>query len=155
MDSVNCTVGLDSRPNPNRLASKGGRMADRRVPIKVDGLSHGANPIPLAVKVGSSLISSALNGADREQHRVPESYEDQVQHLFHNIQAVLDAAGAAPEHIVDVEVFLAPGLDRNVINGPWEKMFPDPEDRPVRHTVVIAPANPNVYIQAKFTAHLS
>ena len=129
-------------------------MADRRNPIKVEGLGHGNNPIPLAVKVGSSLISSALNGMDRTQHKVPESYEDQVANLFDNIQAVLDAAGATPSQIVDVEVFLAPGLDRGVINGPWVKMFPDPDDRPVRHTVVVPPANPGVHIQAKFTAHL-
>jgi 2-iminobutanoate/2-iminopropanoate deaminase len=130
-------------------------MADRRVPIKVDGLGHGANPIPLAVRVGASLISSALNGTDRHQRRLPESYEDQVECLFDNIQAVLDAGGATPEQIVDVEIFLAPGLDRSVINGRWVKMFPDPEDRPVRHTVVLAPANPGVHIQAKFTAQLS
>jgi 2-iminobutanoate/2-iminopropanoate deaminase len=38
-----------------------------------------------------------------------------------------------------------------MLNGPWEKMFPDPASRPARHTLAL-PANAANHVTCDFVA---
>ncbi|MFJ9562829.1 RidA family protein [Streptomyces fuscichromogenes] len=125
----------------------------RRRPIEIPGVHHGGAPFPLAVVVGDLLVSSAVHGMDPETGKVPGGLEDQAAGVFANIRRILDAAGAGTGDIAKVTVFLAEGQSREPVNTEWLAMFPDPDDRPVRHTVPSA-LPPSLLIQCEFLAVL-
>lgn len=106
--------------------------------IEVVGLSHGGMPIPVAAKRGGLLMSGGISGTDPASGEIPHDVDAEAHQVFANIAAVLDAAGMSAEDIVKITFFV---LDRDVrssINDPWVRMFPDPSDRPARHTLVQA-----------------
>jgi 2-iminobutanoate/2-iminopropanoate deaminase len=51
------------------------------------------------------------------------------------MRTMLEQAGAGPEHVAKLTVFLDDDADRAHVNTEWLKMFPDADDRPARHTV--------------------
>jgi 2-iminobutanoate/2-iminopropanoate deaminase len=107
----------------------------RRV-ISVAGLGHGDQPIPLAVALGPLLVTGGLSGRDPESGRLPEELDAEVAQLFRNISAVLAAGGCGPEAVAKVTVYVRDRAARGAINREWVALFPDPVDRPVRHTLV-------------------
>lgn len=125
----------------------------RRSTIEIPGLHHGSAPFPLAVGIGGLLVSSAVHGMDPATGKVPDSLEAQTAGVFANIRRILDAAGADTGDIAKVTVFLAQGQPREPLNAEWTVMFPDEQDRPVRHTVPSV-LQPPLLIQCEFTAVL-
>ncbi|MPY56050.1 RidA family protein [Streptomyces spongiae] len=123
----------------------------RRHPIEIPGLHHGGAPFPLAVRLDNLLVSSAVHGMDPDTGKVPDSLEAQTAGVFANIRRILDAAGAGTDDIAKVTVFLGEGQSREPLNAEWVAMFPDEQDRPVRHTVPSALQVP-LLIQCEFTA---
>jgi 2-iminobutanoate/2-iminopropanoate deaminase len=123
----------------------------RRHPIEVPGLHHGGAPFPLAVRLGPLLVSSAVHGMDPETGQVPEDLAEQAAGVFANIRRILTAGGATTADIAKVTVFLAEGQSREPLNEQWRAMFPDPGDRPVRHTIPAMLAPP-LLIQCEFIA---
>jgi 2-iminobutanoate/2-iminopropanoate deaminase len=107
----------------------------RRV-IKVPGLGHGQQPIPLAVVVNGVLVTGGIDGRDPETGTVPEDPASEVRHLFANLKAVLDAAGCSPDEVAKITVFVKDRDIRQYVNPEWVKLFPDPDSRPARHTLV-------------------
>ena len=126
----------------------------RRHPIEIPGLNHGGAPFPLAVRVGNLLASSAVHGMDPATGKIPETLEAQTAGVFANIHRILTAAGADTGDIAKVTVFLGEGLSRSPLNTEWTAMFPDEDDRPVRHTVPSVLQTP-LLIQCEFTAVLT
>lgn len=106
-------------------------MAKRQV-IEIPGIEHGA-PIPVAVKIGNQVYTSAIGGRDPATGQMPETADAQAVQAFKNLRAILDAAGATPADVAHVTVFLKDNSYRDAVNGPWLEMFPDPHDRPARH----------------------
>lgn len=106
----------------------------RRV-ISVPGLSHGAQPIPLAVEKDGLLVTGGLSSTDPATGERPAVLEDEVRQIYANIRAVLGAAGFGPEDVVKVTFFVADPAVRPLLNPGWIEMFPDPESRPARHTL--------------------
>lgn len=104
--------------------------------ITVPGLDHGAQPIPLAVVVGGLLVTGGISGKDPATGAVPDDPAAEVAQAFRNLEAVLDAAGCAPEQVAKVTVFVADRDVRGYVNPEWTRLFPDPDDRPARHTLV-------------------
>jgi 2-iminobutanoate/2-iminopropanoate deaminase len=51
------------------------------------------------------------------------------------MRTMLEQAGAGPEHVAKLTVFLDDDAHRAHVNTEWLKMFPDADDRPARHTV--------------------
>jgi 2-iminobutanoate/2-iminopropanoate deaminase len=125
----------------------------RRHQIEIPGLHHAGAPFPLAVQVGNLLASSAVHGMDPATGKVPETLEAQTAGVFANIRRILDAAGADTSDIAKVTVFLGEGLSRSPLNAEWTAMFPDEDDRPVRHTMPSVLQAP-LLIQCEFTAVL-
>jgi 2-iminobutanoate/2-iminopropanoate deaminase len=104
--------------------------------ISVPGLGHGNQPIPLAVVVGNILVTGGISGKDPETNQVPEGEEAEVEQLFRNLRAVLEAAGCSEDSVAKITVFVKDKGIRDAINKEWVAMFPDPDSRPARHTLL-------------------
>jgi 2-iminobutanoate/2-iminopropanoate deaminase len=103
--------------------------------IDVEGLHHGGAPIPQASLVGSLLLSSGINGMDREG-TIPDDPDTQVALVFDNIRAIVEQAGGDLGDVVKCTFFVRDRSLKTQIDDHWVKAFPDPASRPARHTLV-------------------
>ncbi|WP_432824601.1 RidA family protein [Dactylosporangium sp. CA-092794] len=110
----------------------------KRKTFELPGLDHGATPIPLASQVGNVFRTSGVMGRDPATGVLAEDGATQVAQVFANVEALLRVAGLGLERIVFLEVLLADDALRGEINKHWLAWFPDPGDRPARHTTVRA-----------------
>lgn len=108
----------------------------RRRSIEVTGVSHGAAPIPMAARVGNTLYSSGIPGIDPATGKLPPDAASQARFAFDHVRAVLAGGGATLDDVVRMTVYLRDGTAREHINAEWLKCFPDPHDRPARHTLM-------------------
>ena len=108
----------------------------RRTSIYVEGFSH-KNPIPPASKIGNLIFSGSIQGKDPATGKLGVTLEEQCALMFANMQRIVEAGGATTGNIIKMTVWTIDRSQpkRDVINREWEKMFPDPEDRPARHTI--------------------
>ncbi len=109
-------------------------MAKKRQVFEVPGVSHSA-PIPMGVKIGNLLFSSAVMGEDPETHSLPPEPERQAELVFSNLRTLMTNAGGTTDDIAHMTVFLKDLAYRDHVNNEWLKMFPDEDDRPARHAV--------------------
>ena len=106
-------------------------MAKRQV-LEIPGVSHQA-PIPMGVKMGNMLFSSAIMGQDPETGEIPAEPERQAELMFRNVRTLLAAAGGTPDDIAHMTVLVKDDTYREYVNREWLKMFPNENDRPTRH----------------------
>jgi 2-iminobutanoate/2-iminopropanoate deaminase len=90
----------------------------------------------MAARVGPVFRSSGIMGADPGTSQLPDDPARQVDLVFANALALLDVAGVELDQVVHVEVLLADNKYRDAVNEQWISLFPDPRDRPARHTSV-------------------
>lgn len=126
-------------------------MAKREV-IKISGSAH-ENPIPTAVKIGNMVYTSALIGSDPMTGEIPETVEEEIRNLFFYLEEIMEKAGGGIENIAQLSVSVTDRTLKAKVNVEWLKMFPNPEDRPARHTTVHA-LKPGVRVQIEMTAVL-
>lgn len=107
-------------------------MAKREV-IHIEGSEH-ENPIPTAVKVGNMVYTSALIGSDPKTGEIPEDVDQEIFNLFFYIEEIMKAAGGSTDNIAHLSVNMVDRKYKENVNKEWLKMFPDPENRPARHT---------------------
>ena len=111
-------------------------MSSRRPrSIEVPGLGHGAAPIPMGARVGNTLYSSGIAGVDPANGKLAEGAVAQAACAFRNMQALLANGGATLEDVVRMTVYVKEASAREPVNAEWLKCFPDPHDRPARHTL--------------------
>ncbi len=110
-------------------------MAPKREALNVPGLSHTGNFMPMGIKMGNLIFTSAVMGANPADGTLAAGFDEQAAQAFHNLRTVLAAAGAGPENLAHITVWLSDQANRAAANRPWVAMFPDANDRPVRHTV--------------------
>lgn len=122
-------------------------MGERRHTIPVPDLEH-ASPLPVAACIGSLVYSSAITGRGATG-TYPADVTVQAANAFERLRLFLDAAGATPEDVLHVRVYLRSLEDRVHLNVPWEEMFPDRLSRPARHVVIsdLAQFNDRLRIQ--------
>ena len=109
----------------------------RRQTYHLDPVKHSA-PIPMGAKVGNIIFSSAIGGADPATGIVPQGdIETQCENAFTNLRNFLAKAGATTDDIVRINVFMKSEANRQKINKPWLEMFPDENDRPARHQLIV------------------
>ena len=125
-------------------------MGKRQV-IEGEGLFRHRNPIPTAVRIGPFVFSSAIGSQDPATGTTPADPAEQVAQAFRNLRAFLDAAGATPADVAKVTVYLHDLAHREYVNRHWLEWFPDPHDRPVRHTLK-ADLPPPTLVQLEFIA---
>ncbi len=125
-------------------------MTNRRNVIKVSGLEH-MNPIPLATRMGSLLVTGPIPGKDPETRQTGADLEAQCALMFANILRIMEASGGSIDDIVKLSVWLR-GDDKTYLNKEWLSMFPDPESQPARHTFQNQDLPQNYLVQCEVMA---
>jgi 2-iminobutanoate/2-iminopropanoate deaminase len=110
------------------------RNAGKRRSFEIEGLGH-ANPIPAVSRIGNIVATGGVSGTDTTTGKVPEDVAAQCANMFANLQKVLAAAGATPEDVIRVTVWIRRPEVRAEVNKEWVAMFPNPHSRPARHTM--------------------
>jgi 2-iminobutanoate/2-iminopropanoate deaminase len=105
----------------------------RRQVLEVPGVSHDA-PIPMGVRIGNLVTSSAIPGRDPANGELPADPARQAELMFQHVDTLMRAAGGSPADIAHVTVYVKDLAYREQVNREWLKMFPDETDRPARHT---------------------
>ena len=122
---------------------------------------------PHARRVGNLLFLSGIGPRDPETNEIPgnEYVADgrvtrydiaaQTHAVFANVRAVLEAAGARWEDLVDVTVYLTDMRnDFKGYNAIWAEHFPDPANAPCRTTLGIDALPTPIAIELKCIARL-
>ena len=128
-------------------------MPGKRRSVHVDGVEHGA-PIPMGAVVGNMLFSSGIGGIDPANGIAPTDLGEQCELAFTNMEKLLENAGGTVEDIGVVKVYLKDRSQRNAVNQPWLRMFPDENNRPARHTVEYDAFPPGILVQLEIIAVL-
>jgi 4-hydroxy-4-methyl-2-oxoglutarate aldolase len=118
--------------------------------LTLPGIQHGA-PIPLGVRIGNLIWTSAMMGMDPSTSTIPDDPDRQVALAFDNLAALLDAGGSSIGQIAHATVFLADNEQRERLNRHWTTWYPEEEDRPARHAIV-GPLPQNVVLQLEVMA---
>ncbi len=126
-------------------------MTKRQV-SQINGSAH-ENPIPTAVKIGNMVYTSALMGTDPSSGQMPETVEEEVAQLFTYILEIMEKAGGSSENIAHLSVSVTDRSYKEIVNKEWLKLFPDPDNRPARHTTVHS-LKPGVHVQVEMVAVL-
>ena len=77
-----------------------------------------------------------MRGSPLAGRELPADASEQVRYAFLNMDALLHASGADLGDVGRVTVFLANLALREHVNREWLARFPDPKNRPARHTLV-------------------
>lgn len=107
----------------------------QRTSINVEGFNHGGQPIPAASRVGNFLATGGIHGMDPKTGALPDAPQEQVRHMFSNLERILEAGGASMETVVRMTVFVKDKSLRDLVNDAWVRAFPLEAHRPARHTV--------------------
>jgi len=126
-------------------------MAKRRI-LEVAGIAHQA-PIPQAVEIGGLVYSSAIFGQDPATGELPPDPARQTALVFAHMRALLEQAGAGPEAIAKMTIYVSDDAHREHVNREWLAMFPDAEDRPARH-ILRMDLRRGMLVQCEFVAVL-
>lgn len=105
--------------------------------IEVEGVSHGSAPIPMGARVGNILYSSGIMGKDPATDTLPADGPSQSRFMFQNLRTLLANGGATLHDVVRVTAHVKDNGQREALNAEWLQCFPDPHDRPARHTQVV------------------
>lgn len=112
-------------------------MHDRRPrSLEVPGVSHGKAPIPMGARVGNTLYSSGIPGVDASTGKLGADAQQQAAFAFANMRSLLAAGGATLDDVVRLTVYLKDDTGREHVNAEWLQCFPDPHNRPARHTLM-------------------
>lgn len=101
--------------------------------LKIPGFAH-KNPVPSGCRKGPLVMTGGIAGTDPETGELPPGAEDQCRNLFKHVRAIMAAAGGSVDDIVKMSFWLSPSVPRDILNKDWLEMFPNPDDRPTRHT---------------------
>lgn len=108
----------------------------KRRSIELDGVKHGAQPIPAASRIGPFIVTGGVSGRDLGTDEMPADVSAQAKNAFVTLGRILNAAGASLDDVIKVTVYLNDRAQRAAINEAWLAAFPDPASRPARHTLV-------------------
>ncbi|GIV61638.1 MAG: reactive intermediate/imine deaminase [Rhodothermaceae bacterium] len=136
-------------------------------PIHTEKAPPPVGPYPHARRAGNLLFLSGVGPRkpgttdipgvtlDAGGRIVAYDIEAQCRSVFENVRAILEAAGARWEDLVDVTVFLTNMRDDfATYNRVYAEYFPDPAHRPCRTTVGIDALPTPIAIELKCIAAL-
>lgn len=93
------------------------------------------NPIPAACRIGAMVATGIIYGLDPATGKPAETLDEQCRLMFGHLRSVLAAAGAGPDDILKLTVWLKDRSRREPVNREWLAMFPDRDDRPARQAM--------------------
>tara|TARA_B110000008_G_scaffold198457_1_gene196993 strand:- start:163 stop:546 length:384 start_codon:yes stop_codon:yes gene_type:complete len=94
------------------------------------------NPIPAAAIHRGILISSVISGKSAVTDAYPEDKTEQISLVFKYIENIISEAGGIVQDIIKLDLYFSDKSDRLLVNPEWEKMFPNPKERPARHAQI-------------------
>lgn len=97
--------------------------------ITAPGVAQHRNPVPNAALHKGVLVTSGILG---HENGIYPDLARQADLVFDGLEAILAEAGAGPQDVVKLDVYLADKADRTVVNPRWEALWPDPQRRPAR-----------------------
>jgi 2-iminobutanoate/2-iminopropanoate deaminase len=103
----------------------------------------------LAIVTGDLVFTSGQIGVDPKTGQIVEGgTAAQLEQVFRNLAAVLEASGSSVDHILKTTVFLADMNDYNAMNELYRKQFKS--DPPARSTIQVArlPRDARIEIEA-------
>lgn len=106
----------------------------RRQSIYLPEFGH-RNPIPAACRVGNVVATGIIYGLDTATGRPAPTLDEQCRLMFRHLRSVLAAAGAGPEDVLKLTVWLKDRTQRDPLNREWLAMFPDGDDMPARQAM--------------------
>lgn len=89
----------------------------------------------MGARIGNLVFSSGIAGKDPATDQVPPDPARQAELMFANLKTFMEQAGGALEDVAHMTVFITDEAYRDDLNREWLKAFPDPADRPARHTL--------------------
>lgn len=104
----------------------------KRQSIYTDAFAH-SNPIPAACRMGDLVMTGIINGIEAGK-KDAGTLDAQCALMFARVREVIEAAGGTTGHIIKLNIAVTDLAQREPINVEWVKMFPDPQNRPVRQT---------------------
>ena len=105
------------------------------------------------MKAGPFVYTSGLVGADPATGELAgETIQGQTRQSLTNCRAVLQAAGATLDDVVEVGVLLTNPADFAGMNEEYATWFP--ADPPVRYVAKLGVEIPNVLVSIRMTAYL-
>jgi 2-aminomuconate deaminase len=135
--------------------------------IRTDQAPRPVGAYPHARRVGDLLFLSGIGPRTPGNDAIPGNdycadgrlrhydIEAQARAVFANVRAVLSAAGARWEDLVDVTVYLTDmARDFKAYNAVWAEHFPDPATAPCRTTLGITALPTPIAIELKCIAAL-
>lgn len=137
---VNDSTSTDTAPTPVGAYPHARRVGDLLFLSGIGPRTPGSNEIPGNVFNPCGTL-------------VAHDIAAQTRQVFANVRAVLEAAGARWEDLVDVTVFLTDmALDFKTYNAVWAEYFPDPAAAPCRTTLGITALPTPIAIELKCVA---
>ena len=107
-----------------------------------------------AIKAGSTIYVSGTASIDPATNQlVGSTIQEQTQQALANCAAILRAAGASLDDVVDVLVLLARPADFAGLNEAYAKFFP--RNPPARAVAKLGVEVPNLLVSFKMTAVVS
>ena len=94
------------------------------------------NPIPAVAIHGGILISSVISGKSLITEAYSKDKKEQISLVFEYIKKILLEAGGSVQDIIKMDLYFRDKSDRSLVNPEWEKMFPNPKERPARHAQI-------------------
>ena len=103
------------------------------------------------IRVGNQIHVSGLVGTDVTTGQLAgPTIQEQTRQALTNCRAVLAAAGASLDDVVEVGVLLADPEDFGGLNEEWARWFPT--DPPTRYVARLGPVIPGVLVSIRMTA---
>jgi len=119
----------------------------RRV-VRTDRAPEPVGPYSQAIRAGNLLCVAGQIPLDPATGAMPAGIAEQTRLALHNLQAILEAAGASLRDVVKTTVFLADLTEFAAMNEVYATFFP--ADPPARSAVQVArlPKDARVEIEA-------
>ena len=109
----------------------------KRKTVHLDHDKGHRNPIPTCVTLGNLILPSVISGISGLPDDVTLSPEEEIERGFQRMKEIVEAAGGSLDTIGKITVHLKNFSDRELVNKSWLKMFPDPDNRPARHVMLM------------------
>ena len=107
-----------------------------KTPIHTSQAPAAIGPYSQAVRAGETVYLSGQIGLDPTSGRLVEGIDAQIERVFLNLRAVVDAAGGSFDHVVRVTVYLTDLAHFSKVNDVMARHFSEPY--PARAAVGVA-----------------
>jgi 2-iminobutanoate/2-iminopropanoate deaminase len=102
--------------------------------------------MPFGICVDGLVYANGLSGTDPATGRPADGLVAQTELALRHLKALVEGAGGTIDNIGRAVAYVSAIEDRDAVYGPWDAMFPNPEERPA-FKVVVGPLPPDHLVQ--------